>query len=554
MKINAKIIASTILLCAVPLLLTACMSKGESSSDKDNVAATVAEKKPFAKYKNTVKYTVGKSIPGAPKLPKGDSYENNVYTRYIKKNLNAVSVDKFEAENGDNYDQKVAMAISTGDLPDIMAVNQSQLQQLVDNDLIQDLSSVYKTSTTKSIKKMYDSYGGRPLKQATFNGKLMALPTTQTNNLPTMLWVRKDWMDKLGLAEPKTIDDVENILEQFVTKDPGNNGAGKTIGLGLSKTVGGSYASLFQADDVMSKFNSFPRQWIKQDGKVVYGSTTPETKKALGYLQGWFKKGLIDPQMSVRDKIESIITSGQCGAFFGPWWSGDYPLTDAYKNNPKADWQPYVITDKDGKVKAYTQNTAGSYFVVRKGFKHPELLAKIASLLNDKLVYKDYAYKPIVNYGLKGYDGGKPVDLLINYATATTDMHDNIMKAVNGKRDPKTLILDDYQNYKKIKAYNADPANADNNAWSGHITRDVSTGKMKDTLSKIEEVHPVFFGQTPTMKQKWANLNKMEDATFLKIVTNQESVDKFDDFVKSWHKLGGDEITKEVKQEIKSQN
>lgn len=116
-------------------------------------------------------------------------------------------------------------------------------------------------------------------------------------------------------------------------------------------------------------------------------------------------------------------------------------------------------------------------------------------------------------------------------------------------KDPKTLVLDDYQNYLKIKDYDKDPKHPDNNAWSGHITRIVSTGKMKAALKDVEEVHPVFFGQTKTMKQKGANLAKLEDATFLKIVTNQESPDKFDDFVKEWKKLGGDQITKEVEKD-----
>ena len=55
--------------------------------------------------------------------------------------------------------------------------------------------------------------------------------------------------------------------------------------------------------------------------------------------------------------------------------------------------------------------------------------------------------------------------------------------------------------------------------------------------------------QRPLTKQKGANLAKLEDATFLKIVTNQESPDKFDDFVKEWKKLGGDQITKEVEKD-----
>ncbi|GAA3329064.1 hypothetical protein GCM10020331_075580 [Ectobacillus funiculus] len=106
-----------------------------------------------------------------------------------------------------------------------------------------------------------------------------------------MLWLRKDWMDKLGLEAPKTVDDMEKILTAFVQQDPGGNGKGNTVGLMLSPSIGGMYGSLFQADNILQTYNSFPRQWLeKKMEKVVYGSTTAETKQALGKLADWYKK------------------------------------------------------------------------------------------------------------------------------------------------------------------------------------------------------------------------------------------------------------------------
>lgn len=530
-------------------LLTGCMMTSGSDEKETNLksTATAEELKPFGKYKETVTYTIGKSTPGIPKLPEGQTYEDNAYTQYLKETLNIQNVNKFEAQTGDAYDQKVSMAVASSDLPDIMAVDAETLRELVENDMVADLTEVYETSTSDLVKEKYDSYGGRALKEATFDGKLMALPSTQNANIPTMLWLRKDWLDQLGLEEPKTVEDLEKILTEFVEKNPSGKG---TIGLALSKAVGGLYGSLFQADNIFATYNSFPRQWIEQDGEVVYGSITEETKKGLGVLADWYKKGLIDPQLAVRDSIESLIASGEVGAFFGPWWSSDYPLNDARKMDGNADWQPYIISsDGSGVITAYTQNPAGEFYVVRKGFEHPELLPKLASALNDKLVREDLDYKPVVDFIKGGFDGGKPLNIMINFNDATAQMYKDIKATLDGEKDPSTLTLDDLSSYQKIQGYLENPEKADAIQWSAYMSRMVAGELMAET--KINEVHPVFFGQTPSMKLKWANLVKLEDEAFLKIVTGEEDLNYFDKFVDTWKKTGGNDITKEVSEAIK---
>lgn len=548
MKRVTSIGMATIMLA---MFLTGCGSEkgGDTATTKDkSEAATTA----YGKYDELVTYTVGKNTPGSPRFPDGDTYENNAYTRYLKEVLNVQNENVFEAANGDAYDQKVSMAIATGDIPDIMKVDAKTLKQLVDNDMVADLTEVYKSSATDTIKKMYDSYGGRALDAATFDGKLMALPSTQCANVPTMLWLRQDWMDKLGLKAPKTLGDVENILQEFVTKDPGGNGAGKTIGLVSAANVGGVYGGLFQMDNILALDNAFPGQWIEEDGKVVFGSTTDNMKKGLGKVAELYKKGLIDPQMAVRkgDDVTSLIVNGQAGAFFGPWWAPDYPLNDAKKLNPNAQWTPYIApANEDGTVTVYTQNPVSEYFVVSKKFKHPELLVKIASVTNDKMVYEDYAKPELMDYIKKGVDSGtRPVNILINDSNATTDMYKNIDLALKGEKDPESLGADK-GNYEKCKDYLANPENPSADAWSGYTSRMISPKLMLDT--KLNEVNPVFFGQTDSMKLKWANLQKLQDETFLKIVTGEASIDSFDEFVKTWESTGGDEITKEVEQAIK---
>jgi putative aldouronate transport system substrate-binding protein len=532
-------------------ILAGCSVGSNSSEDpQTKTVATKEELKPFGKFKETVTYTVGKATPGIAKLPPGQTYEDNAYTSYLKETLNIQSKNKFEAQDGDAYKQKVSMAVASGDIPDIMAVDATTLRQLVDNDLVADLSDVYKSSASDYVKKMYDSYDGRALQAATFDGKLMALPSTSNANIPTMLWLRKDWLDKLGLEGPKTVDDMEKVITEFIQKDPGGNGKGKTVGLALSPSIGGMYGSLFQADNILQTFNSFPRQWIEQDGKVVYGSITDETKQGLGKLADWYKKGLIDPQLAVRKSIEDLIIGGQTGAYFGPWWTPDYPLNSAKQKNPMADWAPYIISkDGSGTITAYTQNPASEFYVVRKGFKHPEVLPKLVSALDDKLRQEDRNYQPVVDFIKFGGDRGAPVNIMVNFNDATAQMYQNINAAIEGKKQPNTLSLDDQSSYQKIAGYLKDPAKSDANQWSAYKSRMVAGKLMSET--KINEVDPVFFGQTKSMKLKWANLTKLEDEAFLKIVTGEKDLDYFDKFVENWKKTGGSDITKEVSDAIK---
>lgn len=55
--------------------------------------------------------------------------------------------------------------------------------------------------------------------------------------------------------------------------------------------------------------------------------------------------------------------------------------------------------------------------------------------------------------------------------------------------------------------------------------------------------------QTETMQAKWANLKKMEEETFAKIIMGKADISEFDTFVENWKNQGGDQILKEINEE-----
>ena len=106
---------------------------------------------------------------------------------------------------------------------------------MVNNGLSYDLTDVYEEYASDYIKSLYDSYDGRCLGMATFDGRLMGIPgTNPDNSVPVLCWMRKDWLDKLGInPDPDgdlciTLDDIAAVAKAFV--DANVSGGNHTVG------------------------------------------------------------------------------------------------------------------------------------------------------------------------------------------------------------------------------------------------------------------------------------------------------------------------------------
>lgn len=513
---------------------------------------------PFGRYPETITYTLGKMTgENNSNMPDGDTYENNAYTRYLKNKINIQNVDVFEdIEN--NYNNMLNMAISENNIPDIMVVNDySYLKLLIENDMIEDLSDVYEKCASPRIKDIYKSYGKDILDNVTFDGKLMALPETNIDNGPNMLWLRKDWMDKLGLEPPKTLNDAVNIIHEFIDKDPGNNGDGKTIGLVCSPELTNErgYSYTGQADVIFASFNSYPKKWIKNsNGDIVYGSVQKESKNALAYLNELYKSGILDKQFLLRNQnnIEDIIINGECGAFFGLWWSPNNPLIGSLKHDPNADWEPYMIpTNNDGSTSFCSQNPSNKFIVVRKGFEHPEIVMKECSALFDYFNNSNKEAYEIKQYYVDNVDPtARPFSINVDYKEALVNGYKNITAVLEGKKDVDELQLIEYSYYEQCARYLENPQNASMEDWAAYKSRISATYLLFN--SKLNKVQTYFYNKnTDTMSKVWWKLKELEKQAYLKIITGEEPIDYFDKFVEEWYRQGGGIITDEVREEVK---
>lgn len=546
------------------LVLTGCNKQQTEKTDtaEHTQEWKTAETTPFGRYPEEVIYTLGKMTGmNNSNLPKGDTYEDNGYTRYLKKQLNIQNKDVFEAGENDNYQETVSMTIASRELPDVMVVNDmDMLQLLVDNDLIEDLTQVYEDCTSSRIKDIYNSYGSEILDNVTFDGKLMALPETNIDDGPSLCWLRKDWMDKLGLDAPETVEDVENIVHEFVQKDPGGNGKGETVGLVCDDelTGGCGYSYEYQNDIIFASFGAFPKQWIyNKDGEVVYGSVQNEAKAALGKLRQMYQQGILDNNFLMRESsnIIELIVSGKCGSFFGPWWSPNNPLMSAMQKNPNAEWQPYLIqTDKDGQTSFASQNPNDKYVVVRKGYKHPEIVMKIVSVLFDDLRYDEENVREMERYYQDNVDPtARPLAINVDYKDALMRCYDSLKDAIQGRKKLEDLGLLEGAYYISCSKYldrkKDTSAQKSWEDWAAYASRMTACSVLRK--GQTRQVKSLFFGETKTMKSNWWRLEELEKKVYLEIVTGQKPLSYFDEFVKEWNRQGGEKIRGEVAQELK---
>lgn len=553
-----------IIMCCI-LLLSGCekKEKAEMTGEEGHVSESIHSESaeacvtPFGRYEDTVTYTLGKMTgSNRSNLPDGDTYENNAYTRYLKKKLNIQNKDVFEVAEELDFLETVTLSVINDEMPDIMIVNDVDLlQSLVDEDKIEDLTTAYEQCASGRIKEIYASYGEGMLDNVTFDGKLMALPETNIDDGPNLFWVRQDWMEVLGLSAPKTLKDVEEVVRSFIQNDPGENGPGKTVGIACEENVigEGEYNFEYQLNTIFSSRQSFPKKWVRnQQGEVEYGSVSRGTRDALEMIRRWYREGIIDRNFLLRgnENIVNMIVNGQCGAFFGPWWAPNNPLMRAKEKNPAADWRPYLIqTGADGSTTYVEQNYSKKYVVVRKGYQHPEIVMKIVSVLFDEMKHGEEETQEVASYFQKNVDpSARPLGINVDYKDALARCWGNLRDALRGEKEISQLTALEGSYYEGCYRYQRSGRMASVEDWAAYTSRVTAPALLAG--GNIKTQSPVFYGKTETMKRKWWKLEEVEKEAFLKIITGQEKLSYFDTFVETWRLEGGAEITEEVEKAI----
>ncbi|MCR4821656.1 MAG: extracellular solute-binding protein [Treponema sp.] len=208
--------------------------------------------------------------------------------------LNAVPLPS----NKDEQAEMILEAAHNNTLPDIFMVNRDLLTTLVKENYVARVDSLFPMMPERTAK-MYDETARS---SSSFDGVTYGLSQSGSIDRNEGVLIRKDWLDKLGLEVPVTLNDYYNVMRAFTYDDPDGDGLDNTYGYGayidiraIEEGLGCRFAPFFGAFGVEGTYNGSK----KNPGLNV---RKPAYKEALEYLHSLSEAGLLDPNWATYSK------------------------------------------------------------------------------------------------------------------------------------------------------------------------------------------------------------------------------------------------------------
>lgn len=151
-----------------------------------------------------------------------------------------------------------------------------------------------------NIKKFFDENPDVKKAHTAADGNIYMLNYVPDGDVARVYFIRKDWLNKLGLEMPTTFEELENVLYAFRDKDPNGNNLKDEIPVFNDKWEEViRLANLWGAR--VYGFDTFSERVVfDKNDKFYQAWTAPEFKEALIGLNKWYKDGIIDPEVFTR--------------------------------------------------------------------------------------------------------------------------------------------------------------------------------------------------------------------------------------------------------------
>lgn len=315
----------------------------------------------------------------------------------------------------------MAVRLAGGEMPDVMVIgNLAQLPEYVKQGILHEMPLEELKSKAPTYAKAADDMND-PTFWSTlmYDGKNWGAPQPMEVVPMAMIW-RKDWLDKLGLEVPETLDEYEKVLTAFVEKDPDGDGTANTAGMAerAFNAIFGAYG-LRCVTGGNPKFKVNEMQ-LGEDNVPFFPWTRPEAKEALALLNDWYNKGIIDKEFVTGENsggyawLSHSFMNNRIGLtcaqpyhyLIGPDQSKEQNWGVCMKElkavNPDAEitFGPAPV-GPNGKSGTEGWNKIGRFTALTtKAFKDQRIVDAFYQMLD--AYYSDMDYARMVNYGIKG--------------------------------------------------------------------------------------------------------------------------------------------------------
>lgn len=220
--------------------------------------------------------------------------------------------------------------------------------------------------------KVFENITQAYLDAVRIDGKIYGVPINTGGGVVTYL--RKDWLDNLGLEMPRNWDEYYHVLKAFTYGDPDKNGKDDTFGI----TLPGLRESIYLQDFYQGAEHGF----IQRNGVWVDGLTEPIMKEALTRLQQAYKDKLIDLSIFTNktSNCREKFYRGECGVF--PYWAGNW-ANNLQRNLETNYSEADVVALPAIEGVAYVNRIGPLMAVTNKAVNPEQVFKNIIELMND---------------------------------------------------------------------------------------------------------------------------------------------------------------------------
>ncbi|MFK7696307.1 extracellular solute-binding protein [Paenibacillus sp. HJGM_3] len=430
------------------------------------------------------------------------SDQNNFLWKEIEKRTNTKLNITWVSPN--NIIEKTNVTLASGDIPDLMYLedlNLAQFRSMVAQGAFWDLTPFLKD---------YPNFKNIPAyawENSKINGKNFVIPRPYPivgGGLFPL--IRKDWLDKLNLKMPETLEEFKAALKAFVNNDPDGNGQKDTTG--YAATAG-------SLNFIYNTYNNTNGEWKEKDGKLTPNITEDASREALLYIKGLYDEGLISKDFSILklSNINEAVNSGKAGSAGYAMNNGWKFTEELRKSNPNAAMvpMPYVKGPQGNKFTIATSGFYGAFAIPKKV---PE--DKVKKLL----AFMDYGFSSegntLANYGVKDTHYTETNGLKKTTEKFAQDLLDGNFMGIYmlNSNDLVTLVpgipSDFYELNKKVYTEREQAA-----------PKDPSVGLFSESNAKL-----------------WPDIKKKVDDMRVKVILGQEKIEAYDAFIANLKKDG----------------
>lgn len=204
------------------------------------------------------------------------------------------------------YDDKLRLMIASGEMPKLIKIGYSPTYiATMKAGQFWELGPLLKEYPSLSaLDKQYYS-------NISVDGKIYGIPIVRELGRAVIQY-RKDWLDRLGLKVPVTLEDWYRVVRAMTLEDPDGNGKQDTYGMVLEKKYNQEASSLLTR---ISVSQGGPNKWLEADGRFTPEFMTKPFLETMKLFRRLYQEKLINSDFAVVDTNEAakIYDSGRAG-------------------------------------------------------------------------------------------------------------------------------------------------------------------------------------------------------------------------------------------------